>query len=163
MKNSIIFIDEGNKFVSSVEFAEEVKKSDNYFVIITRETLETLPYSVDEIYGIRNSGKYGTLKNVYNEMYKIYTNVNVNESVKVDYIITEDSKAGYQFFKEVYSSEHLQCISADGKSNIYKHLKKDKNVLVVADGAAFGSEVEKIELYARQNNNCYICQSHLNG
>lgn len=47
-------------------------------------------------------------------MYKIYTNVNVNESVKVDYIITEDSKAGYQFFKEVYSSEHLQCISADG-------------------------------------------------
>lgn len=25
MKNSIIFIDEGNKFVSSVEFAEEVK------------------------------------------------------------------------------------------------------------------------------------------
>ena len=72
MKNSIIFIDEGNKFVSSVEFAEEVKKSDNYFVIITRETLETLPYSVDEIYGIRNSGKYGTLKNVYNEMYKIY-------------------------------------------------------------------------------------------
>ena len=156
MKNSIIFIDEGNKFVSSVEFAEEVKKSDNYFVIITRETLETLPYSVDEIYGIRNSGKYGTLKNVYNEMYKIYTNVNVNESVKVDYIITEDSKAGYQFFKEVYSSEHLQCISADGKSNIYKHLKKDKNVLVVADGAAFGSEVEKIELYARQNNNCYL-------
>lgn len=136
MKNSIIFIDEGNKFVSSVEFAEEVKKSDNYFVIITRETLETLPYSVDEIYGIRNSGKYGTLKNVYNEMYKIYTNVNVNESVKVDYIITEDSKARYQFFKKVYSSEHLQCISADG--------------------AAFGSEVEKIELYARQNNNCYL-------
>ena len=35
-------------------------------------------------------------------------------------------------------------------------MKKDKNVLVVADGAAFGSEVEKIELYARQNNNCYL-------
>lgn len=83
-------------------------------------------------------------------MYKIYTNVNVNESVKVDYIITEDSKSGYQFFKEVYSSEHLQCISADGKSNIYKHLKKDKNVLVVADGAAFGSEVEKIDTDGRQ-------------
>lgn len=65
MKNSIIFIDEGNKFVSSVEFAEEVKRSDNYFVIITRESLETLPYSVDEIYGIRNSGKYGTLELVH--------------------------------------------------------------------------------------------------
>ena len=150
MKNSIIFIDEGNKFVSSVEFAEEVKKSDNYFVIITRYT------KIRRNLTMEHNGKYGTLKNVYNEMYKIYTNVNVNESVKVDYIITEDSKAGYQFFKKVYSSEHLQCISADGKSNIYKHLKKDKNVLVVADGSAFGSEVEKIELYARQNNNCYL-------
>ena len=59
-------------------------------------------------------------------------------------------QAQYQFFKEVYSSEHLQCISADGKANIYKHLKKDKNVLVVADGAAFGSEVEKIDTDGRQ-------------
>lgn len=156
MKNSIIFIDEGNKFVSSVEFAQEVKKSDNYFVIITREALETLPYSVDEIYGIRNSGKYGVLKNVYNEMYKIYTNVNIKENVKVDYLITEDSKAGYQFFKKIYSSEQLQCISADGKSNIYKYLKRDKNTIIVADGAAFGSEIEKIELYIRQNDNCYL-------
>ena len=85
-------------------------------------------------------------------MYKIYTNVNVKESVKVDYIITEDSKAGYQFFKKVYSSEHLQCISADGKSNIYKHLKKDKNVLVVADGAAFGSEMKDISECGKNNH-----------
>ena len=117
MKNSIIFIDEGNKFVSSVEFAEEVKKSDNYFVIITRETLETLPYSVDEIYGIRNSGKYGTLKNVYNEMYKIYTNVNVNESVKVDYIITHCCSTSIQAmlgggrYKKDILTDYLQKIS----------------------------------------------------
>lgn len=32
-----------------------------------------LPYSVTEIYGIRNSGKYGMLKQVYNEMYQIYS------------------------------------------------------------------------------------------
>lgn len=29
-------------------------------------------------------------------------------------------------------------------------MKKDKNVLVVADGAAFGSEVEKIDTDGRQ-------------
>lgn len=43
----IIFIDEGNSFISSQRFAEMVKGSDNYFVLITRESLYNLPYSVD--------------------------------------------------------------------------------------------------------------------
>jgi hypothetical protein len=30
-------------------------------VIVTRESLEALPISVDEIYGIKSSGKYGGL------------------------------------------------------------------------------------------------------
>lgn len=71
--NSIVFIDEGNRFVSSVEFAEEVKKSDNYFVIITRESLHTLPYSVTEIYGIHSSGKFNSLEPVYHSLYRIYS------------------------------------------------------------------------------------------
>lgn len=72
LQNSIIFIDEGNTFVTSKEFAKEVQDSSNYYVIVTRESLATLPYAVDEIYGIRNSGKYGNLKQTYNEMYRIY-------------------------------------------------------------------------------------------
>jgi hypothetical protein len=39
----------GNAFVTSDELASELKQSDNYFVIVTRERLENLPYSVDEI------------------------------------------------------------------------------------------------------------------
>ena len=35
----IIFIDEGNSFITSQRFAEMVKGSDNYFVLITRESL----------------------------------------------------------------------------------------------------------------------------
>lgn len=70
--DSIIFIDEGNEFVRTVEFASEIKKTDNYYVIVTRESLPTLPYSVTEIYGIRDSGKYGSLKQTYNELYRIY-------------------------------------------------------------------------------------------
>ena len=57
----IIFIDEENRFVKSQEFAAAVKASDNYFVIVTREDLPNLPYSVDEIYGIHTSGKYHDL------------------------------------------------------------------------------------------------------
>lgn len=69
---SIVFIDEGNRFVASREFAEAVSGSDNYYVIVTREALDNLPYSVTEIYGIKSSGKYGSLQPVYHEMYRIY-------------------------------------------------------------------------------------------
>lgn len=55
MRERIIFIDEGNSFVRTTEFAKVVRKSDNYYVIVTREGLENLPYSVEEIYGIRTS------------------------------------------------------------------------------------------------------------
>ena len=34
-----------------------IKESDNNFVIITRNDLPNLPYSVNEIYGIRQSNK----------------------------------------------------------------------------------------------------------
>ena len=61
----IVFIDEGNSFVSSVDFANQVKKTTSYYVIITREGLENLPYSVNEIYGIHTSGKYADLKQVF--------------------------------------------------------------------------------------------------
>jgi hypothetical protein len=54
----IIFIDEENTFIKSKEFAAAVRQSDNYFVIVTREDLPNLPYSVDEIYGIHTSGRY---------------------------------------------------------------------------------------------------------
>ena len=54
------------------EFASVIQDTDNYYVIVTREGIPSLPYSVDEIYGIRDSGKYGTLKQTYNEFYHIY-------------------------------------------------------------------------------------------
>ena len=42
----IIFIDEGNSFVRSKRFAGYVKQSDNYFIIIYRDSLHELPYSI---------------------------------------------------------------------------------------------------------------------
>lgn len=61
MSDSIVFIDEGNTFIKTLEFSREIQKTDNYYVIVSRESLPALPYSVEEIYGIRTSGKYGTL------------------------------------------------------------------------------------------------------
>lgn len=73
---NIVFIDEDNDFLPSAEFAEAVRKSDNYYVIVTREGLPNLPYSADEIYGIRESGKYASLKQTYNELFHIYAKEN---------------------------------------------------------------------------------------
>lgn len=75
VNDSIVFIDEGNEFVASVDFASVIQRSDNYYVIVAREGLSTLPYSVEEIYGIRDSGKYGSLKRTYNELYHLYGKV----------------------------------------------------------------------------------------
>ena len=72
IEDSIVFVDEGNRFAASMEFAEAVRGSGNYFVIITRESLDNLPYSVTEIYGIKSSGKYNSLEPVYHQMYRIY-------------------------------------------------------------------------------------------
>ena len=71
ISQSIVFIDEGNSFTASKEFAAAIQKTDNYYVLVTREGLETLPYSVTEIYGIRASKHFGDLKQTYNEFFRI--------------------------------------------------------------------------------------------
>lgn len=146
MKDCIVFIDEGNDFVTSNDFAVAIRNTDNYYVIVTREGIPSLPYSVDEIYGIRNSGKYGTLKRTYNEIYHLYQEIEYRQVVKPEQVITEDSNAGFQFFESICGeNDRTICISAQGKSNIFAAIlrKPDEKVLVIADGAAFGSEMEK--------------------
>ncbi|MCR1842913.1 translation initiation factor 2 [Murimonas intestini] len=146
IKNSIVFIDEVSGFVSSKDFASELQKTDNYYVIVTRESLSTLPYSVNEIYGIRNSGKYGSLKQTYNELYQLYGKGNFLNEVRPDTVLTEDANSGYQFFYTICKKRRLECISAKGKSNIFSYLTKHNvgKILVIADGAAFGAEMEKV-------------------
>lgn len=54
MKDSIVFVDEGNAFVSSRAFAQAICGSSNYYVLITRESLNdpTQFEQVDETYGL---------------------------------------------------------------------------------------------------------------
>lgn len=39
----VVFIDEGNEWVSSRDFRDAIEGSDNYYVIATRERLDCLP------------------------------------------------------------------------------------------------------------------------
>ncbi len=75
-QDSIVFIDEDYPFIYSKDFAELVQASSNYFVLITRQPLYNLPYSVREIYGIRTTGKYHYPEQVYHEFYRIYNDLN---------------------------------------------------------------------------------------
>ncbi len=68
LPGNIFFADEDNKFINTAEFAEAVQGADNYFVLITRENLYNLPYSAEEIYGLRSSGKYQNTGKVYQQM-----------------------------------------------------------------------------------------------
>ena len=147
MEDCIVFIDEGNEFVASDDFALAIQNTDNYYVIVTREGIPSLPYSVEEIYGIRDSGKYGTLKRTYNEFYHLYQVADKRQTVRPEKVIAEDSNSGFQFFQEICEkNSRITCISAYGKSNIFaaviRHLSE--KILVIADGAAFGSEMEKL-------------------
>lgn len=163
IQDGIVFIDEGNEFVRSDDFASAIQKTDNYYVIVSREALPALPYSVEEIYGIRTSGKYGTLKPSYHEFYRIYGVDLMKGEVRPEVIITEDSNSGYHFFHSVCHENNIECYSAGGKSNIFHYLNSSKNekVLVIADGAAFGSEIDRVLklLKDRENTALYLPES----
>lgn len=90
IQDGIVFIDEGNEFVKTKDFARAIQQTDNYYVIVTREGLPALPYSVEEVYGIRTSGKYGSLKQSYHSFYRICPD-STTENIKPEKILTEDS------------------------------------------------------------------------
>ena len=157
IKDSIVFVDEGNAFVFSDEFSEVIQKTDNYYVIVSREGLPNLPYSVSEIYGIRMSGRYGGLKQTFNEFYRIYGGETLTEDVRPDVVVTEDTNAGFQFYEHVCSDSGIKCYSSGGKANIIQSASQWKDsdvcVLLIADGAAFGSEMDRAMWYLQNHWN----------
>lgn len=158
--NSIIFVDEGNRFVTSKEFAKLALESDNYFVLATREKMPMLPYSVQEIYGFRESGKYHEAKQKYNEMYHLYGEISAQSSIEPELVITEDSNSGYDFFAKLSEQKNVNCISANGKSNIIKCLQDSEKTqgtrLIIVDGAAFGSEMKEVYEYLNTVGNVVL-------
>lgn len=163
LHEQIIFLDEENYFIKTREFASAIKESDNYYVIITREDLPGLPYSVEEIYGIHTSGKYHDLKRTYNETYQIYSPEEFTLNVQPDTVIVEDSHSGYEFFKSICSDAGITCKSAQGKSNLKDTIRStaNMNALVIADGAAIGSEMNELYQFMKHSPGlkCYLPES----
>lgn len=65
LTDTIIFIEENNRFIQRSDFTKFVKESGNYFVFINRKALKMLPYSVTEIYRLQNEYSEEEKKQVY--------------------------------------------------------------------------------------------------
>ena len=157
IENSIVFIDEENAFIRSEDFAKAVQKSSNYYVLITREGLPNLPYSVEEIYGMHSSGKYQGTRQTYQTLYHIYPVAETLPLPAPDIFLTEDSNSGFQFFSAISDPNHNTCVHANGKSNLYRKLSElQGTIIVIADGAAIGSEMNLLSEYVHQNNDVHL-------
>ena len=101
-------MDEGAKFINTEEFASAIKNSDNYYVLITRQDLCNLPYSIHEIYEL-NTDKIGN--RMFCKQQRIYKSDNISENVMVSNIITEDSKTQYHHSNNSrhHFSPHYVC------------------------------------------------------
>lgn len=161
ISDSIVFIDEGAEYIKTPEFARSVKNSDNYYVIFSRESLHDLPYSVEEIYEIKPSGKYHKFVKMFkSDKNHIYSTNNTRRKFQFDILLTEDSNSGYQFYKNYFYNTSVVCESSGSNSGIFKWLRehKDKRIFVVADGAAFGSEIDRVlKLQPSTEENFRIC------
>lgn len=144
--DSIVFADEGSSFISSLDFARAIQHSDNYYVLVTRENLSTLPYSVNAILELKKTTS--RFKRTYNKAYPVYDSLTASnvQMETVEKFLTEDANSGFQLFRKVSEKYGIVCISAAGKDNIKRELLllKTEKVLVVADGAAFGPQMNDV-------------------
>lgn len=151
---SIVFIDEGMEDLPTEDFARAVRDSDNYYVIFTRSELPCLPYSVNEIYRIKTSGKFHSLVPMYKELEgHRYSLSRAKANQDFDVLLTEDSKSGLQFFEARFDGEKLHCESAQSNTKILNWLcsHDDDPVFVIADGAAFGPYADRVLKYQKEH------------
>ena len=158
---SVVFIDEGMKDLASDAFASVIQNTDNYYVIFNRENLHSLPYSVEEIYTVKTSNRYHTFEKLYRRQEGcIYSAAPTHRKVEAGAILTEDSRAGLQLYQHLYDGTSVRCESAGSNSGIFSWLQQHmgQGVFVIADGAAFGSEIDRVMKLQRQfPNQITVC------
>lgn len=160
-RDSIVFVDEGFEPLASEAFAHAALGSDNYFVIFSRSELANLPYSVNEVYRIKTSGKFHTFEPLYKRREgERYSLSRVTPKTDFDVLLTEDSKSGLQFFSRRFEGEEL-CVETSASNSkimawLLDHL--DEHVFVVADGAAFGPYADRVlKLQRERPENITVC------
>lgn len=143
-KNFVFFIDEGYDFVYQKSFDRIVRDSRNYFVIVSRNNiqLQGLPYSIDEIYTLKNIA--GFIRNV--KKYDIPENRLLGSKEPVTAFVSEDSKSSYFMLCRLAKVKSTKWNG--GNSTVLSRLTdlvtENCRVLVMVDAAAFGAFIDDI-------------------
>ena len=128
--------------------------SGNYFVIFGRNELGNLPYSVNEVYRIKTSGKYHSFepmsKRGEGERYSLSR---VRPKGDFEVLLTEDSRSGLRFFSRRFEGSNLRVETSASNSKIMAWLLDHaaEHVFVVADGAAFGPYADRVLKLQREH------------
>lgn len=144
-KQVIFFIDESNDCFRTIEFARALRKSGCYCVIMTRESIKTLPYGITNIYIMIGSGKYSTLKSKY----KDDSNHNISDWYRyalntwrdISKIYTEDARSSYYLLRNICGTESLH---GNGITKEFILSLKPGDALFV-DGAGFGPYIDYVQ------------------
>lgn len=159
-ENYLIFVDEDANYINSLEFADMIMGSSNYFVIITRSTIKNIPFSYKEVYEF-NSVSVGNTTVVSNIPF--YSDL--KHTIKPDCIITEDTKSGYIMLRALCGNNTVEISEEEKKYGIGNNKLLEKcqrlaeighKVLVMLDGAAIGYLIESLYKEARENNNVVL-------
>lgn len=134
----LVFIDE-DALPTSVKHPiwDVINKSPACFVIVHRNVPSALNVHADAVYRLVSSAGWSTLKSIRESVFSTNT---------VDCILTEDSKSGYEFSVLRFGKDNV--ISAGNKTGISLYAQKlmHRRLLVLADLANFGTELQSIQL-----------------
>lgn len=160
-KGRVFIADESLECINSVEFYIKMQKSDNYFVLISRDKLSHIPFSISEIYELRNNSLVKSYtENVFSSQYEVVP----NKIFKPELVITEDKRSGFEFYS---TGAEFDVKPADGKSNVVyevmKYAEEYNSIYAIVDGAAFGSEVAEfldlVSVYSDKDIRLYTPES----
>lgn len=154
LTDTIIFIEENNRFIQRPNFTKFVKESGNYFVFVNRKALKMLPYSVTEIYSLQNRYSEEMKKQVYtfHQRYPILT----YKHGDINLIATEDSNSGLEFFRKAF--DNIDVTSTYGNTKVISFLEnvENNNILCIVDGAAFGCFIRDLVSTCNQHKEKHI-------
>lgn len=106
ISDTIVFIDEDHPaLVQGQQLSKLMMQSDNCYVIITRDKMPWIPYSYQEIYKIKTSGKFHFLEPVYSKMDIFKENEKIIGKTSSDNW-NKISKLGRIFYRVSYSDNY---------------------------------------------------------
>ena len=144
-------MDEQVKYIKSTDFIRILDKSGLYIIIISRDTLKCIDYSIKALYSIktevRTSYSYSYLCNLYTSS---------NFSTQPDVMVVEDSNSGFETMSDIMKCDVL---AASGKDNVINTLEKIvskyKVICLFVDGDAFGGNIESVLSWYETNKNTH--------